>query len=92
MRRGARQPLYEPTLKAAAKLVAAHRGHYGKAGGWIYDAHDRPICHGWHEYGTRLMARHVIVPKEVTDTSLDAKRGDKVTRFAISWRRLERPL
>ena len=92
MRRGSRQPLYEPTLKAAAKLVAAHRGHYGKAGGWIYDAQDRPICQGWTDYGNRLLARNVIVPKEVADTDLDAKRGAKVVRFAINWRRLERPL
>ena len=92
MKRRKPTPLYEPTLKAAAKLVAAHRGHYGKAGGWIYDAEDRPICQGWTEYGVRLMARHVIVTKEVRDPNPDAKRGATLTRFAINWRRLERPL
>jgi hypothetical protein len=90
MRRRKPTPLYEPTLKAAAKLVAAHRGHYGKAGGWIYDAQDRPICQGWTDYGNRLLARNVIAPKEVVNPDPDGPA--KVVRFAINWRRLERPL
>ncbi len=78
------RPLYEPNRIAAAKIVASHRGHYGKVGGWIYDKNDRPIVQGWHAYGGRLEQAGVIAEREVTDP----RTGRRVNRWAIAWQRL----
>jgi hypothetical protein len=80
--------LYEPSAIAAAKVIAEQIGAYGKVGGWIYDKNDRPMFHGWYAYAEHLTAYGVIKEKLVTDPS----KGKKVTRYAINWRRLRRPL
>lgn len=87
MKRSKPKPLYESTPERAAKIVAKHLGVYGKPGGWIYNRHGEAICQGWTDYARRLTARRIIGAKEVTDS-----KGEKVTRYAINWRRLERPL
>lgn len=87
MKRSQPKPLYEASPEDAAKLVAKHLGAYGKAGGWIYDRHDRPMYHGWTDYAVNLQVLGIIKPHEVTDPAT----GDMVTRYAINWRRLKRP-
>lgn len=43
-----------------AKTVAAVRGWTGRAGGWIYDELDRPICKGWTELARLLRKAQMI--------------------------------
>ena len=78
------RPLYEPTREAAAKIVASHRGHRGKVGGWIYDQQGRPIVQGWHAYGGRLEQAGILVEREVTDP----RTSRRVIRWAIAWQRV----
>jgi hypothetical protein len=86
-------PLYEATPEAAAKIIAEHVGAKGKAGGWIYDRHDRPMFHGWNAYAKALTASGIIRAKLVTEHRKSRKNhGQKVTRYAINWRRLRRPM
>jgi hypothetical protein len=53
---------WQMTPVQLAKVYAVHVGHYGAAGGWIYDQHHRPIAQGWSAYAQRLVARRRIVP------------------------------
>ena len=82
------RPLYEASPEEAAKIIAKHLGAKGKAGGWIYDRHDRPMYHGWSAYADYLSKSGIIKPRLVTD----GRKGVKVTRYAINWRRLRRPI
>ena len=81
------KPLYEATPEAAAKIVAKHYGDVGRVGGWIYTPAGRPMYHGWLTYARALDSQGVLKAKLVTDP----KKGIKVTRYAINWRRLRRP-
>lgn len=86
MKRAKSKPLYEPTAEAATKLVAKHLGAYGKAGGWIYDRHDRPMHHGWSAYAESLQQAGIVKAHEVTDPAT----RKMVVRYAVNWRRLKR--
>ena len=78
------RPLYEPTREAAAKIVASHRGDYGKVGGWIYNQQGRPIVQGWHAYGGRLEQAGILAEREVTDP----RTRRRVIRWALNWGRV----
>lgn len=46
----------------AARALAATLHITGKQGGWLYDAHDRPIEQGWFGFATRMASCGRIKP------------------------------
>jgi anaerobic selenocysteine-containing dehydrogenase len=80
----ARQPLYEATPEAAARIIARHLGYTGREGGWLYDQHGRHVVQGYAALARRYA--RAIMPRRVTDP----RTGELVTRYAISWTELPR--
>lgn len=53
------KPTYTPKQQktiAAAKALAAKRGHYSKRGGWIADKTGTALAHGWLTYAEAFPA------------------------------------
>lgn len=44
-----------------ARVWAAQHGIVGRAGGWLYTATGRPVCHGWGSLAASLRRQGIVI-------------------------------